>query len=645
VKQDKLAYAQTQFAAAISHHRAGRIDQAAAAYREGLRHAPRHADALHLLGVIEAQRGRLDEALPLLRQAAQLSPNSAEISLNLANALLTAGQGNPALDAYRTAVKLRPGFRAARDGLLAALGRIATFLESENRGGDTIPLWREAIALSPDSEAHWLGLARALEVVAFVKRDPQLHDVLYQAMSHPAINPNTICHAVLSYVRLTPGFEAAMREAAPPAAIPSGHLFTRVIDSGLMADPEVERTLTRWRAAALRGATADLPLLCAIAGQCFMTDYAYAEAPDETRAVAALEQSVGAALAADGAVEPAQLALLAAYRPLHRIPGAAALAAGSLPPPLDRLVRRQVIEPLEEATLRESIPTLTPIHDDVSRAVRGQYEESPYPRWSNVARQRPAAGVTETIGTTNPDMLIAGCGTGQHSAHTAMRFPAARILAVDLSLASLGFAKRRARELGLANLEFAQADILELGVLDRRFDIVESAGVLHHMHDPLAGWRVLAGLVKPGGLMFIGLYSELARRAIVQCRAFIAARGFPATPQGIRDARQVILAEMDDSVVRRLRTNIDFYSVSGARDLLFHVQEHRFSVLQIAASVEQLGLTFVGFDALDREAMAKYRTRFPDDPHMRSLANMAAFEADNPDTFAGMYKFWVRKPA
>jgi hypothetical protein len=46
-----------------------------------------------------------------------------------------------------------------------------------------------------------------------------------------------------------------------------------------------------------------------------------------------------------------------------------------------------------------------------------------------------------------------------------------------------------------------------------------------------------------------------------------------------------------------------------------------------------------------REAVAKYSARFPDDPLMRSLGNWAAFEPDNPDTFAGMYKFWARKPA
>jgi 2-polyprenyl-3-methyl-5-hydroxy-6-metoxy-1,4-benzoquinol methylase len=103
-----------------------------------------------------------------------------------------------------------------------------------------------------------------------------------------------------------------------------------------------------------------------------------------------------------------------------------------------------------------------------------------------------------------------------------MRFPTARILAVDLSLTSLAYATRRSRELGFDRVEYAQADILELGALDRRFDVVESIGVLHHLGDPIRGWRVLTDLLKPGGMMFIGLYSELARKAVVAARAFIA---------------------------------------------------------------------------------------------------------------------------
>ena len=36
-----------------------------------------------------------------------------------------------------------------------------------------------------------------------------------------------------------------------------------------------------------------------------------------------------------------------------------------------------------------------------------------------------------------------------------------------------------------------QADILDLHKLNKQFDIIESVGVLHHMNDPLLGWKIL----------------------------------------------------------------------------------------------------------------------------------------------------------
>ena len=53
-----------------------------------------------------------------------------------------------------------------------------------------------------------------------------------------------------------------------------------------------------------------------------------------------------------------------------------------------------------------------------------------------------------------------------------------------------------------------QADILNLDQLNQDFDIIESSGVLHHMDEPLIGWKSLTDILKPGGLMNIGLYSE-----------------------------------------------------------------------------------------------------------------------------------------
>ena len=110
--------------------------------------------------------------------------------------------------------------------------------------------------------------------------------------------------------------------------------------------------------------------------------------------------------------------------------------------------------------------------------------------------------------TKNPDILIAGCGTGQHAITTAAMFKSSKVLAIDLSLSSLAYAKRKTEELDIENIEYIQADILDLGKLNKQFDIIESGGVLHHMDNPMKGWRVLTGCLKKGGLMLVGLYSE-----------------------------------------------------------------------------------------------------------------------------------------
>src|SRR4029078_4879054 len=120
------------------------------------------------------------------------------------------------------------------------------------------------------------------------------------------------------------------------------------------------------------------------------------------------------------------------------------------------------------------------------------------------------------------DVLIAGCGTGRHAVEVARRLKGANLLAVDLSLTSLGYARRQSSALGVGNVEFAQADILELASLGRTFDLIEAVGSLQTLAEPTAGWNVLSSLLRPGGFIFFGLYSESARRNIVAARNFIA---------------------------------------------------------------------------------------------------------------------------
>ena len=60
--------------------------------------------------------------------------------------------------------------------------------------------------------------------------------------------------------------------------------------------------------------------------------------------------------------------------------------------------------------------------------------------------------------------------------------------------------------------------------------------------------------------------------------------------------------------------------------------------------IEALGLQFLGFEFPDSGITAsRYRARFPDDAALSNLAHWHRFEEENPETFARMYQFWVRK--
>lgn len=104
--------------------------------------------------------------------------------------------------------------------------------------------------------------------------------------------------------------------------------------------------------------------------------------------------------------------------------------------------------------------------------------------------------------------------------------------------------------------------------------------------------------------------------------------------------RAEIAGRPDGDPLHNITQFSDFFSMSECRDLLFHVQEHQFTIPQIAAFLAEAGFTFLGFET---PARTSYLRQFPDDKAATDLANWAAFEAENPATFAQMYQFWIQK--
>jgi len=278
--------------------------------------------------------------------------------------------------------------------------------------------------------------------------------------------------------------------------------------------------------------------------------------------------------------------------------------------------------------------------------VQALYEKHPYPRWasSNMhAPDSPAMG-RDSSGGSN-EILVAGCGTGRQLFATVAENPDARITAIDISRTSLAYARRKASDAGMADrIRFLHADILSMAGWPEQFDIVESLGVLHHMADPFAAWQVLTDRLKPGGRFKVALYSEIARSYFVQVQQMVQDQGIPPTAEGIRALRAAILARpQHDALRQNLVSAGDFYTVSAIRDLVFHVQEHRYTLPQIDGMLGRLGLEFECFLFSDSEVPGRYDAMLPDDPQRTNLANWHQYEQGNPETFLGTYMFWCRK--
>jgi hypothetical protein len=135
----------------------------------------------------------------------------------------------------------------------------------------------------------------------------------------------------------------------------------------------------------------------------------------------------------------------------------------------------------------------------------------------------------------------------------------------------------------------------------------------------------------------------LARTDVVAAREHIAALGLTATPRDIRAFRQRLLFDDETERYPSLVLSNDVYDLNGCRDLLFHVQEHRFTLPELSRMMAALGLKFMGFELPDSRVSSRYRSKNPEDPEMTDLTRWARFEEAHPEAFSGMYVFWCQR--
>lgn len=677
---------------ALAFHTLRLIDQAAAHLERAIEIRGAYPAAHLNLGNVRREQGRLADAVTCYERALALNPNSAATHVNLGNALVEQGRHDAAIKHYRQTLLLEPNNAEAHAGLGGAL--MAT-----DRVDEAVFHFESAAALRPDLPETFENLAkaqirlgkpneaihaaaRALELeetpqrreflghcmkrIRFTADDgDRFRNLLLRAFIESWSRPRTLIGACISVIKLNGTIkDGIMRaDAVWPARLPMADLFggstavalsrdellLLLLECGPITDLGLERLLTNFRqamlTAAAAGATPDerlLGLCCAVARQCFINEYIFSVTEVEAEQARHLRTALQQSLIKGEPCPPLWLAAVGSYFPLHALANVETLPGRSWPRCVGLLIAQQIEVPARERRIAATLPMITAIEGTVSRAVRQQYEESPYPRWAKPGPPQQPRIISQRLSKETSDVLIAGCGTGLSTVEFALSARQARILAIDLSIASLSYAKRAAQDFGLTNVEFAQADILNLGSVGREFDFIDSSGVLHHLADPWEGWRVLLSLLRPGGIIQVGLYSEIARRNIVAARALTAERGYQPTPQDIRRCREDIMAS-EEPLLKSVIQWDDFFTSSECRDLLFHVQEIRVTLPEIKAFLAANGVNFAGFN-LDPTVLQLFSARFPDRTALTDLDCWHAFETEAPNTFAGMYQFWVQKP-
>lgn len=669
--------AQTNYAVVLAA--AGQEPMARAHLRQSLKLNPEYAPAHFNLGRLNEQDGDTDAAVLHYRQAVMADPDHAPARNNLAGLLSSRGQVDEALEHYTRAI-------GTADNPAEIHSNLGDLLRRLGRADDAIGHYLHALRIDPEMIACRHQFVSTLEYVS----DPGARDGLLEEAERcfrvEGINKQDLGVFLLGVIASDPALKDLLEAicTADDAALRAGWLAGRwdalwndawishLLEHTYLSYPVLETCFTRLRELILadvlgggRQAEDDegaFVFLCRLARHGFNGEWIFRVSDDERGQIDRLASQL-IALAGEGELASragqARLALWGSYASLAASPVADALRASPTQgwhPLLRELIRLDVVNRDLESVIADDLSSISPIRHPIHRDVQQMYEENPFPRWISLSRHaRPRTparalhhlfphAVLDARLDRPAEILVAGCGTGQHALQVASRFRHTNVLAVDLSRRSLAYGVRQSRGLpGVDHIRFLHGDLMELGGGERRFDVIESIGVLHHTSDWRQGWRVLAGLLNEGGAMKIGLYSETARTSIAKIREIIAQRGLTGSIDDMRALRVDILEDPAFDDVRDVIRYGDFYNASTCRDLLFHVQEERVTIPQIREMLDELGLTFIGWELADLGTVDDYRRAHPEDPAMTDLDAWHAFEQTHPRAFEQCYQLWCVK--
>ena len=233
----------------------------------------------------------------------------------------------------------------------------------------------------------------------------------------------------------------------------------------------------------------------------------------------------------------------------------------------------------------DGIPDLRVGSDDRVDAMRRFYAQTPFPGYPERdslsmlrvrAERSEFACLLDRAIPGDARVLEMGCGTGQMSLYLARADRV--VVGADLTRESLQLAAAAARRFRLDRVRFVETDLHRPGLRAGAFDVVYSAGVLHHTPNPRASFARIARLARPGGMIVLGVSNAFARMPL-RLRRFVARcsnyRLIPFDP---------VLRDRQHEPARR---------AAWLRDQYHHPEEHRHTLGEVQQWFEENGVEYV----------------------------------------------------
>lgn len=633
----------------------GRTSDAIDAFRMASALDEKNVDALHNLGLALVKNGSDEEGLDFMSKACLLSDDPAM-------AITLGDMHNKLMDYKKSSFFFLKAYQKdKRNAPLIKKLAIALFL-----AGDTpraVHLMAGLVLRFPNDAGYKTLYSELTNKWADVTFDADTKKVIELCLNEDSLRHRNIAPAWSALFLTDPFFEPLRSFPTTPAETRDNKALAAALKSPflclglrriIIANAPAEHIftalrnhfLTDWKNHAT-WQQGSLDFLCSMAVQCWYNDFIFFETLDEkTNLKALLEHIDKTLLSAAQKIDDNTamlLALTSCYQPLYETykgentPQFSAATTKVIAP----LIEAQLENPRAETALIPTIKSFTEIEDTTSKAVQKMYENRPYPRWTSVNATKTSDALLNI--SNNIEILVAGCGTGQEPCLYAATLPGAKITAIDLSRSSIAYGMRMAKKLGyLPRINFLHGDLMKVAELGKKFDYVVSSGVLHHLKDPEKGLSAILSTLKPEGRMSISLYSKWARDIILDpASEYIVQKGYSSSLDDIRRFRQDVMKMSPDDPKTFCTRAGDFFNLSECNDLLFHVQEHRYTFPLIKDMAARHGLTPY-FTSLSPAKKLLFAEMFPDGK-LSDLDLMAKFEEKNPDFFAEMYKVYFHR--